>query len=674
MSFQKAIRSIIFCLVLIGGHFSAAMAQTQAEDIINGWITDARSHDFVSITHEGITNDAASGVTSVNNLKISINISQAMIEGSESARPDGEIVYTITFPQLRFTRLGLDSGYYSAGRIEADSAGFTLEVNASGNETQGSGSYDGILIENARWARLPAVESDPSRPLSRFYPLVAALTDFSASQMRLGRLKMTQTSHQPSPVRTTAEYGGSIYRNIVRGDTASITMAGVKMMISPLEGTSGEVVNITVGPSSMTDYNAGTLVRSFGPGGWADGAQSRKIIGEMHLGGLDVRATSGTFSIGSIVVRDIFARPTGVDLPATLDALFLLIKNGEEPDAQMIARLVAGSYGSLGLGELSVTGVNFDVPGEAKGSMDRFSIRELSRDGLGGVSVSGVEFAAKDGTRGALGLFDLSGLTFPALDALIGLEAAQARGDIAAIMQAIPTMKKAVMQDVRLTIPGKGDISLASQSVVMGGHIGPIPASLAMSITGLVVPASILEPRERAGLAGLGYDGVNLSLAIRAGWDEVSKIMTLAASGSLADGGKIDATIKLGGIPRSVFENPATAQNILPLITFNQGDAVFDDRSIVDRVLKMLAVQQGVEPDVFRQQVAGSVPFVLQKLNNPDFIRQVTVAVNTLLANRGSISLSARPADPVSVLGLVASAAAAPGAIIELLKLQVSAQ
>ena len=99
----------------------------------------------------------------------------------------------------------------------------------------------------------------------------------------------------------------------------------------------------------------------------------------------------------------------------------------------------------------------------------------------------------------------------------------------------------------------------------------------------------------------------------------------------------------------------------------------FENLGGVDRGFGFAAQMQGVDATVFRQQIAGAVPFFLSNLGNPDFQAAAAPTIQAFLNDPGSLSVFALPGDPVAVLQLMALAESNPGKIIDLLGVKVEA-
>ncbi len=675
MSFHSRLGTYTAGFILLILNFSLANAAGNGADIVNGWIRAASAYEAVSLENAGVDYDPATGVTTVSDLKLAISItpkSFKMDNNGSSSQTGNPVTYKLEFPSIRFTNLAASDTRYSADMIEADIVNVAFDVDVQGQSTSSSGSYDGFSASNISWARPPEIIVDKTRAASSWYPLVAALSDISFTKFVMGAVSLKQTSQQPA-METIINYGAITMNNAVNGNIADVVADGFSIS-SKIEN--GSEFNVTGGPVTMDQYNMGLLVKNFALDARPDGSgKYTRIVNSAAYNDITIKAGGGQVNIKKVAMEDMGVRPTEVSLLVTLDRFISMATSGvKEPDPKLIADLVSSSYGAMRMGKFEVSGVSFDFPGQANGHLDSFNFGPISADGMGLFQIRGIEVNAKNDGYGRLGSYEIRDIRFPSLKALIGLEAAQRRGDIASIMQAIPIITSTSVKDLDLRIPGMGNFSIAENTINTGNYIGPIPTSLVVKITNLVFPVSMLEGEARQGLEAMGYDMVDVSYNLKAGWKEAANMLSLATGIYLKDGGQVDARVDLGGIPRQVFENPLTAQSIAPLVTLKSGSVTFDDRSIVDRGIKLAARIQKIDPEVMRQQVVGMVPMMLAELNNAKFTNAVTVAITTLLANRGSITASVNPDQPISIMGLVAASQGSPGALIDILNVDVKAQ
>jgi len=668
-------KTLVVIFALLAGLMIPVAAQAGPKEIVESWVASAKNFEAVSIRHGGVSLDEQSQITTISDFELVITITPETlsITGKIPKEQTGNRVsYKILVPELRIKRLLKDGNYFTADLIEAASYSLFFEVISSTDTITSKTKFDGMSISNAKWSQLPELKQDPSRPASRFFPLVAAMADFSFDSARTGAAVGIQTSQKSTQI-TTTKIGTTVYINAVRGNYASVTVSEMTITTQQAQGNRPPTSDVTIGQINATNYNIGTVIRSFDPAGWqADEKRPRPILEKMSIGKISINAGNATFSIDSIELDDIAVRPVASSALAALDGfLGQLASESGEPDPLTTLNMVSKFYSAFELGKQTIKGLKFNITDEADGKLESLFFGDVSSDGIGGFAAREFVFSDVTGVKGTVGFFGFKNLKFPSIKALINVETAQKDGDIAAMLRAIPVLEEITLKGFQVKIPGKGELVVGEETLVMGNYIGPIPTKLSLKITDLLVPVSLLNPKERETMTALGYDSIGMSWDLRVSWDEATSNLGLTTSATMNDGGRFDAKIDIGGIPRKVFENPLTAQSILPLITFKSASAKFNDNSIVNRVLRMMARQQGMETDVFRQQVIGAIPFALQKLNNADFIRAATNAVTRLLTSGDAISLTARPADPISLLGLAASIGAAPGAAVQMLNLQV---
>ena len=241
-------------------------------------------------------------------------------------------------------------------------------------------------------------------------------------------------------------------------------------------------------------------------------------------------------------------------------------------------------------------------------------------------------------------------------------------------MKAIPTLGRYQTSGLEVRVPGKGEVSLKDSKIEMAEFIGPIPTKLDVVVTDLKMPVSMMEGQAKQVLSAMGFKDILVSYGLKAVWEEASKVLSMNTSANLKDGGDINVDVSIGGVPRSMFENPTTAQQVVALLTVNSANVSFDDKSIVDKGMGIVAAQQGVDVATLKAQAVGMLPFVLQVLNKPQFVSELSDAIKTFLDTGGTIVASATPSAPVSIIQLIGVGASAPGAVIDLLNVKVSAE
>ena len=685
MYFQQISKTILAASSLSLVPWTVALAQTAPEEIVAGWVKAATGVEFLKVSHGGISHDAASNVTTITDLNIKANIdgaSSTVSSGGTTANAVGKLEYSISFPAIEFANLTLDNGYYSAKSVKAEVAQLKFDIIADDPtaSSSASGTYDNFLINNMRWSSLPEIADDPDKPISKYYPIVKALTDISFDDAFLGGMTMKQVMGDKG-INMNISYGSTKVGKTVSGNFSNMLMSGMKMSIRAAGEASPETVKavnseVTFGDISVSNYNYGTFVRNFEPGKISAGdAPYDTVFGDMTMRNMRISNAGGNFTLDKLSIRDFGSRAPKVSVLDVADQLFVQQKSTDEkPDPKKLVELFGRVYGAFRLGDIEFAGLKFDALGAAKGKMDLYKIHDLSANGLGEFLLKGINFAGGGGEYFNLDSFSIADIKFPALEALINLEEAGKNNDIPAIMKAIPTLGRYQTSGLEVRIPGQGEVSLKDSKIEMADFIGPIPTKLDVVVNDLKMPVSMMEGEAKQVLSAMGFKDLLVSYGLKAVWEEASKVLSMTTSANLKDGGDINVDVSVGGVPRSMFENPMTAEQVVALLTVNSANIVFDDRSIVDKGMGIVAAQQGVDVATLKAQAVGMLPFVLQILNKPQFVSELSDAVKTFLDSGGTIVASATPANPVSIIQLMGVGASAPGAVIDLLNVKVRAE
>jgi hypothetical protein len=679
---KPVLRCAVAGALMLGS--STAFAAGEGPTIVERWIEDAKAFDFLDMSHQGLSYDEQNDVTTVNGFKA------VFTPDFTSLIPEGDDVpqlsYIFEIPKLRYVALSETGDRYQADSIEADLINVTYTLE-SGEidlpDDEATGTYSDIVLSAVDWAKLPALIDDPKKPISKYYPLVAALVDVNMASFTAGGSEMTQTLDASTVLKTT--YGAMQATGVERGDYALFSIDGIRMFSTPKTdaeaGSSEYELMFDVAGFEGRNYNSGTMVRQFDPALAASQADTpfKTLLGE--LSATDSRVefdNTARVKIDEASYADWGVRPPSLPLLALADELYLEAIAGEtEPDEETILRMVSSLYSMFRVGSIGMSG--FDLQVDEASSDTRFAARladfklaDLWAGGLGEFSLKGL-FAEGDGNRVQLDLFQLRDIGFPTLDALMDAKRASDEMDINAIIAALPTLGLIEAAGVDIQIPDQQGIKLGLNRLEMSDFIGRLPTRVSSTLENLEIDVASLDDEGREVFEKMGYNYLNVSYMLSLVWDEATELLSLVSKNSLVDGGSLDATVDIGSVPRSVFEDPQSAQNALALLSFNAASVVFNDNSIVDRALEATASQQGKSADQLKQEVLGALPFLMGALNNPDFVDEVAEAVSKLLSEGGTITATASPEQPVSVMQVIAGGATAPGTLVDLLEVEVVA-
>ena len=673
---------VIGMALLVSNH---AVAAGEGPTIVDRWVEDSKSYSFFDLTHQGVSYDEATDVTSVSGFKA------VFTPDFTSLIPDGEDVPTISYlievPSLRYFALSENADRYFVDSIEAAEVNVTYSVMGGTTDvqnTEANGTYDGLVVAAADWSKLPDIADDPAKPISKYYPLVAAFFDMNMASFNVASSTLSQTLDAKTVLNTT--YGAIEFNDMKRGDYSSFSIDGMKMASAPQSSTeTGDTAFELLLDIARLDggaYNGGTMVRQFDP---SLPTSQRNTPFKTLLGSLAVTGTKlavddvASMSLDEMSYSDWGVRPPSIPLLSLADELYLEAKEaGSEPDEMTILRLVSSFYSMFRIGSFEMMGFDIDVNDTENGTqfaaqLDSFRLADLWSVGLGELSFKGF-FSEGEGNRIQMDLFQLKDIGFPTLAALMDAERASDEMDIKAIIAALPTLGLIEASGIDVNIKDEPGFKLGLSRLEMGDFIGRLPTRVSSTLENLEFNVADLEAEGREAFEKMGYERINLSYVLSLVWDEASEILSLESRNALDDGGTLNAAVEIGSVPRSVFEDPETAQNALAFLTFNAASMVFDDNSIVDRAIEATASDQGKSADQLKQELLGALPFVMGALNKPDFVDEVAKAVSKLLSEGGSLTATAQPDQPVSVMQVIAGGAAAPGTLVDLLKVEVIAE
>lgn len=662
-----------------------AFAAGEGPTIVDRWVEESKSYSFFDLSYQGLSYDELTDVTTVSGFKAVFTPDFTSMVPDQEDVPD--ISYTVDVPTLRYFALSENTDRYFVDSIEADEVNVAYSVEGGPAEFQNTGSdgtYQDLTVTAADWSKLPEIANDPTKPISKYYPLVAAVVDMNLASFNIASSELSQTLDTKTLLKTT--YGAIEFSDMKRGDYSSFSIDGMNMASAPHseadQGDTAFEVLLDIARFDGSAYNGGTMVRQFDPilPTSQRNTPFKTLLGSLAVTGTELNVDDvAKMSIDEMSYTDWGVRPPSIPLLALADELYLeATESGSEPDEKAIVRVVASLYSMFRLGSFDVIGFDIDVNDtdsatEFAAQLASFRLADLWSAGMGELSFKGF-FAEGEGNRIQMDLFQLKDIGFPTLDALMDAERASEEMDIKAIIAALPTLGLIEASGIDVSVKDEPGFKLGLNRIEMGDFIGRLPTRVSSTLENLEFNVADLDAEGREILENMGYERVNLSYVLSLIWDEASEILSLESRNSLDDGGTLNAAVEIGSVPRSVFEDPETARNALVFLTFNAASMVFNDNSIVDRALKATANEQGKSADQLKQELLGALPFLMSALNKPDFVEEVAGAVATLLSEGGSLTATAKPDQPVSVMQVIAGGAAAPGTLVDLLKVEVMAE
>jgi hypothetical protein len=295
----------------------------------------------------------------------------------------------------------------------------------------------------------------------------------------------------------------------------------------------------------------------------------------------------------------------------------------------------------------SIEGLHLSGPDLDHVDLARLTVGAFSGDRLAEVSFEGLDVAARKALV-KLARFRFADLRLPAADDLRrALPAALAGAEIDPSSLA-PTFGGLALEGLDLAEPGVPSLSLARLRLDLSGHLRAVPTAVDFVVDHLVVPAGLADAEGRRTLAGLGYDRVDVSAALRFAWNAATRDLVVdTLSLGVADLGSFTASARFVDVPRALFLRPEAAETAIAGIRLAALRARWSDASFLDRLVRHLAREEKTTPARIRRRLADDVARELAGIRDPARRRTTIEAVRRFLANPTSLDLEMRAKAPV---------------------------
>lgn len=186
--------------------------------------------------------------------------------------------------------------------------------------------------------------------------------------------------------------------------------------------------------------------------------------------------------------------------------------------------------------------------------------------------------------------------------------------------------------------------------------------------------ADFPDSRIKKDIVGFGYQELNLSLSAKGSYaTESETLMVERFQLNGDDTAALSLTAAIGGIPQSFMASPLDPRAIIATASIGSLDMKIDDNSLASRVLAAQAEKMGVEPEALAAQLSGALPFFLAVLENDAFQKQVADAVSAFLTDPQNFNVLMAPEKPTPFIQVFAALTSAPGTVVDLLGLSISA-
>lgn len=205
----------------------------------------------------------------------------------------------------------------------------------------------------------------------------------------------------------------------------------------------------------------------------------------------------------------------------------------------------------------------------------------------------------------------------------------------------------------------------------------------------------IEDPKSKDTIQKLGIQTLNGEMTMNGSWELASGALALDEYAiDFNDVGRLNFSFAISGYtlqflsamreameasqanPNKEQANNALGMSMMGLmqqLTFNTAEISFTDASLTKKVLDVVGAEQGVSGEQLAQSLKGLAPLMIAQLNLPELQNQISQAVNTYLDDPKSLTITAKPENPVPFPMIMGAAMGAPNTLPQVLGVKVSA-
>lgn len=285
------------------------------------------------------------------------------------------------------------------------------------------------------------------------------------------------------------------------------------------------------------------------------------------------------------------------------------------------------------VGNVSFKDIAVSVPEEQTDvTLGLFEIDKLGEGKLSSAKLSGLKVdVKKNGGSFGLGEIAVSDVDYSALVA----------GNLSGLM-----IKKVNLSDLYVDVPDSGKVTLASAMTEYTRFEQSLPAAGVSSFSGLAI-SEIRDPEGREAFQKLGYDGVSFDMEMRFDWKSDTgafALETFKITGK--DMGAFTLAFVLGGLDYDTAAS-GNAFALLDTLRIESLDVRYDDNSLVGRLMKAAAAEQGGDPEMIRAMMLTMLDEQRRQVAKNPIAVDAIKGLKTFVEQPKSLSLTLRPNEPV---------------------------
>lgn len=233
--------------------------------------------------------------------------------------------------------------------------------------------------------------------------------------------------------------------------------------------------------------------------------------------------------------------------------------------------------------------------------------------------------------------------------------------------------------NVSIAHAGQAPVVVQNVGLDLSNYSNDVPHGIDVSVEGIVVdPATFMAESDLpAQLKAMGYDKLTFGFYGSGSLDENTgdlEVADITIDGT--DLGTVTLAGTFGGLTTDVIKQlkqPSPPPEAFGKVTLKQASVYYGDASLAGRIIAQQAKQMGQEPAAFVGQITGALPLLLSAIGNQPFQDKLAQGVTTFLKDPKNLTITAKPATPISLMELFSTSQTAPQTLPDLLKADVIA-
>lgn len=457
---------------------------------------------------------------------------------------------------------------------------------------------------------------------------------------------------------SNAQYKDVVITGVDGGRIASFAVAGASQESS--DGAKGSA-KLTMGKVAVDQIDFGAYAA------WLDDElaaaapkEKRLLYKSFTVDGVSATSGEGTFEIAKVTGGDVKIGPPSMK-PSEFMALIGKMKadpNFADKSPKEMVVFLRGLFGAFEIGNFEATGLKFAEAGKSPGTVGLMRFENFAGTRIGEVRLGDLAFTDDtDGTAIKLGSFAVRGIDVVELDALLDKVAQDQSTDTLPLEQyPKPRITGIALADLDATLPGKGKFTIGGITLDTPDWVGFSPITVKGRVEGLSLPVDAIEDEmSRAQFKALGLDTLTVNSAIDLAWQASEETLAVGPITLDIDGvGKTVIEGGLGGVPRSVFENPETAEQAIATLDFRGLTLSLQDGGSFAKILDMAAEQQGTTRAKLARQTAQQVQGgMIAFLGMDEAAAKVGAALKAFITDPKSLKIVIAAAEPVPAIAFM---------------------